>query len=99
MSTREEFDAVQDCFRAGMTTKVHSGHGIGLIYVLRLLRQKNGFLRIRTGRLSLFADLSHATGEEADGAFTLKDATGAGLRRVGRVQGTLLTFLIPLVRQ
>jgi hypothetical protein len=53
MSTREEFDAVQDCFRAGVTTKTHSGHGIGLKYVVRLLRQKKGFMRVRTGRLPI----------------------------------------------
>lgn len=99
LSTKEEFDAVQDCFRAGVTTKTHSGHGIGLRYVIRLLQQKKGFMRIRTGRLSLFADLSSVGAAEEEHMPRLMDASGSDLRRVGRVRGTLLTFLIPLVRR
>jgi hypothetical protein len=98
LSTKEEFDAVQDCFRAGVTTKTHSGHGIGLQYVVRLLQQKKGFMRVRTGRLSLFADLSSVMGAEEEHMPKLRDASGSDLRRVGKVRGTLLTFLIPLVR-
>jgi hypothetical protein len=99
MSMKEEFDAVRDCFRAGITTKTRSGHGIGLKYVIRLLRQRNGFMRIRTGRLSLFADLSSNAAVDQDYVPELVDASGADLRRLGRVEGTLFTFLIPLVRQ
>jgi hypothetical protein len=98
LSTKEEFDAVQHCFRGGITTKIHSGHGIGLKYVVRLLRQKKGFLRLRTGRLSLFADLSSPTAMDAEGPPSLRDASDGDIRRVSPVQGTLLSLLIPLVR-
>jgi hypothetical protein len=99
LTTGEEFDAVQDCFRVGVTTKTRSGHGIGLRYVIRLLQQKRGFMRLRTGRLSLFADLSLTDDRALDQTLRLEDSSGAGLQRVGRMQGTLVTFLIPLVHQ
>jgi hypothetical protein len=96
LSTKQEFGAVRDCFRGRVTTKTHSGHGIGLKYVLRLLRQRQGFLRLRTGRLSLFADLSKDGLTEADSAPDLRDASGGEVARRAVVQGTLMSLLIPL---
>ncbi|WP_194724053.1 hypothetical protein [Noviherbaspirillum malthae] len=47
-----EYKAVLACLRAGHTTASNPNRGLGLNDVLRALRKMNGFLRIRTNRLS-----------------------------------------------
>jgi hypothetical protein len=98
LSTKKEFEAVSDCFRGKVTTKTHAGHGIGLKYVVRLLRQKGGFLRLRTGRLSLFADLSGNESISSDEPPALRDAGDGEITRRGQMQGSLISLLIPLHR-
>jgi signal transduction histidine kinase len=94
-----EFAAVQSCFREGVSTKLRQGHGIGLHYVLELLQQEKGFIRVRTGRLSLYGDLSSVQAEDGRFELSLRDASGQEPQRMGRVQGTLITILIPLLKQ
>ena len=66
MTHDEELEAVQTCFGKNQTSKGRSGFGQGLYRVLRLLKQKNGFLRLRTGRLSLWLDLAASQWNDAD---------------------------------
>jgi hypothetical protein len=99
LSLQEEFEAVQNCFRGGVTTKSHAGHGIGLRYVANLLRQKGGFLRLRSGRLSLVADASSGQNQEIDASLDLRDASDSKLQKLRPMQGTLISLLIPLTTQ
>lgn len=92
---QEELDAIVNCFSKHGSSKARSAAGLGLCNLVDLLRAKGGFLRLRTGRRSLYADLSHerdrAYGDPPDlRAWT----TGAG--DPARVAGTLLTLLLPL---
>lgn len=48
----DEEDAVIECFKKWRTTSGNSLRGIGLFSVASLLRRRNGFLRLRTGRLA-----------------------------------------------
>jgi len=48
----QEQAAIADCFRKWATSSHNSHRGIGLFSVARMLRQKNGFMRLRTGRLA-----------------------------------------------
>jgi|GEM_PF-3169757 len=98
LTTPEEFAAVQGCFRKGVSTKPRAGHGIGLHYVLGLLKERRGFLRVRTGRLSLYGDLSSYDTSSGDLNLALKDASDSEPRRLGRVCGTLITIMAPLMR-
>lgn len=51
ISVQEEEDAVIECFKKWRTSSGNSLRGIGLFSVASLLRKRNGFLRLRTGRL------------------------------------------------
>jgi len=91
----EEVVLVQRCFGKNVSRKSISSAGLGLPTVIDLLRERNGFLRLRTGRLSLFSDL----GLEEQRAFgelpELRDwADPSG--RVAPIAGTLFTLLFPL---
>ena len=95
LSPQKERDLVEDCFRQNVSRKSLSSAGLGLPTMLDFLRERNGFLRLRTGRLALFADL----GLEDDRSF----GTAPDLRpwfhdadTSARVSGTLFTILFPL---
>ena len=91
---QEELQAVTDCFERHGSSQSIRGRGIGLPIVIAALRERNGFLRLRTGRQSLYADL----GEEADAPFgrsPMLRAWPVG-RPIARASGTLMTFLIPV---
>lgn len=52
ISIKEEEQAVVDCFKKWATSSHSTLRGIGLFSVAKMLREKNGFMRLRTGRLS-----------------------------------------------
>jgi hypothetical protein len=52
ITLEEEEEALIECFRKWKTTSGNSLRGIGLFSVARLLIRKNGFMRLRTGRLA-----------------------------------------------
>jgi hypothetical protein len=92
--------AVIDCFKKNATSKRHGDYGQGLPLVIKLLREKRGFLRLRTGRLSLYEDYSRPVGDpdsppDLQGGY-LPDKS---VRTLSRVEGTLVTLLVPLQSQ
>ncbi|MFC3711018.1 hypothetical protein ACFOMD_00455 [Sphingoaurantiacus capsulatus] len=93
LSIEEERAIVSDCFLRGRTSKRRAGFGEGLPLVIRLLRRHRGFLRLRTGRLSLHADLSTG-GNEVSPAF--ESWVPAGYQAAPPVTGSLLTIILPL---
>jgi hypothetical protein len=52
ISLQEEEDALIECFKKWKTTSGNTLRGIGLFSVARLLKRRNGFMRLRTGRLA-----------------------------------------------
>lgn len=95
MSLDEEFAAVQKCFQTGVSTKKDTAYGQGLPLVMQLLRKHKGFIRLRSGRLSLCADPSTHNDESTDPR--LRDICGAAepVRRAP-VQGVLITIILPM---
>jgi hypothetical protein len=95
MTTDQERKAVEECFAEGNTTKRHQRYGEGLPLVIRLLREQKGFLRIRTGRLSLHCDMTRevAASPDAPPAFESWEPSD---RPLAPVCGTLVTILIPV---
>ncbi|HTW29081.1 MAG TPA: hypothetical protein VME92_18280, partial [Acetobacteraceae bacterium] len=91
---QEELKAVIECFERHGSSQPIRGRGIGLPIVIAALRERSGFLRLRTGRQSLYADL----GEEADAPFGKSPTLRAWPdgRPVARASGTLMTFLLPV---
>ena len=94
LDPQEEIAAVTECFDKHKTTKGIDGRGMGLPIVIGALRERNGFLRIRSGRLALFSDL----GLEADAEFGSAPRLQSWSTRsnLPRAAGTLITFVMPL---
>lgn len=95
----EEYDFVRRCFFRNVSTRSAIGGGIGLPRMLQRLKAHKGFLRLRTGRLSLYQSFGRATTEELVASdYNLADATGGPghVTRHPRTHGTVLTLLIPL---
>jgi hypothetical protein len=90
----EEYQAVLECFRKSTSTKARAGAGLGLPNVVALLRKANGFMRLRTGRQSLFADL----GLEQDRLYGEPPNLGRMFpeRQIAPAAGTLYTLLFPV---
>lgn len=90
----EELKAIYACFDRHRSTKSIQGRGMGLPIVIAALRERGGFLRVRSGHHSLYADL----GEEFDVDF----GTAPNLRHwfdkdeLPQANGTLFTFFLPL---
>ena len=95
LSLEDEETATRACFGRG-SAKGESRFGEGLPHVVRLLRRQRGFLRLRTGRLSFFADYS---GEiQPDDAIGLRRHEPADTAPLGSAAGSLLTVLLPMRR-
>ena len=95
LSDAEEERAVRVCFGRG-TTKAGNRFGDGLPHVLRMLRKELGFLRLRTGHISLYADYSRP--EQQPEAPKLQRFR-PDRDELAPVAGSLLTLVIPLSRR
>lgn len=60
ISHEEELDAVRTCFQKHATTKASQFKGQGLSMALMALKSLDAFMTLRTGRLSLYQDLSRS---------------------------------------
>lgn len=85
----DELAAVNECFEKNVSSKSLSGAGQGLALIDGLLGDNNGFLRLRTGRLSVC--------RSGSGPLDLVD-TATGGKPVPRtpVCGTVLTCVLPM---
>jgi hypothetical protein len=95
---QEEIDAVIKCFSRHGSSKARSAAGLGLCNLVDLLRSKGGFLRLRTGRRSLYADLSLERERRYGEPPGLHPWT-AGVGDPARVAGTVVTLLLPLAQE
>jgi hypothetical protein len=96
-----EYDAVLSCLRKGGTTKAHDTRGNGLYRVMQAVKRSGGFIRMRTGRLSLVKTFSFG----ADPTPSPDDIRMDDLRHGGEPErqrawadGTVITVMIPLNR-
>jgi hypothetical protein len=94
-----ESSIVQQCLMSHVSSSLSEARGIGLPRMLHRLKIKKGFLRLRTGHLSLyksFADASINSLDDSD--FVLQDAETctSEVTRHARTFGTVLTVLFPL---
>lgn len=79
----EELEAVQTCFKKHATTKASQFKGQGLPMALMALQRLGAFMTLRTGRLSLYQDLSRSDTTE----FQPKNRF-ANLKRPAEIVGT-----------
>jgi hypothetical protein len=79
----EELEAVQTCFQKHATSRASQFKGQGLPMALMAMRSLNAFMTLRTGRLSLYQDLSRSDSAE----FAPKNRF-ANLKRPAEIAGT-----------
>lgn len=96
LSEDEEELAVRECFGRG-SAKGQDRFGEGLPHVIRVLQRQQGFLRLRTGRLSFFADFAGARGP-VEASQILQRWRNADSVPLATVAGSLLTIIVPLRR-
>ncbi|MCA9801199.1 MAG: hypothetical protein KC777_04400 [Cyanobacteria bacterium HKST-UBA02] len=90
-----ERKAVIDCFRKYMTTKPSDSSGMGLTAVLNHLQRLKGFLRLRTGRLSLFQALDK---KQSEIEFSPHD-WDKKLPMLPEAAGTTFTICVPVTSE
>ncbi len=96
LSDEQEETAVRECFGKG-SAKGESRFGQGLPHVMRILQRQGGFLRLRTGRLSLFADFSMPE-QKADSLQAIRRWDPVVDSSLAPVAGSLITIMLPLRR-
>ncbi|TAX01962.1 hypothetical protein ELI07_32755 (plasmid) [Rhizobium leguminosarum] len=99
-SIQDEIELVRDCFRKATSSFNTIAHGWGLPRVMQILKSSGGFIKIRTGRLSLYRwfdphSRSDVSFDEDDIDF--KDTEfGDDIVPHAPVTGAAITILFPL---
>lgn len=91
----EELEAVRRCFDKHVTRKHSSSAGLGLPNLVDVLSRQGGFLRLRTGRCALYANLAREPVNQFGQQPQLHHWFG-GDDPAPPVAGTLFTLLLPL---
>jgi len=107
ISIEEEYSTLLMCLKKHTTSHKEFGdfesRGLGLHRIMTLLDKKSGFLKIRSGRLLLYRDFIsnsfYNKGNSNDPIYWLLDWDNDGTNPTKRpkVDGTLITMLIPVV--
>jgi hypothetical protein len=99
-SIAEEYALFKRCFSFRQSSSGEPQKGNGLPVVMELLTALRGFLRVRSGRLSLYRDFVANPYQESDSCDLFDGATAAaasaGVTKFASVEGVAITFLIPL---
>lgn len=99
MPINQEYDLVRGCFLKNFTTQSDPSHGLGLPRVMQALKACGGFMRLRTGRLSLckwFPPRTNNVQFSPDDARFI-DAGGDGeIKSYAPVTGASFSILIPM---
>lgn len=96
-----EYELVRNCLLRNVSTRKQDGAGIGLPRMLSRLKGRGGFIRLRTGRLSLFRSFAGKQDTAlVDADYELNDAGGgaAGFTRHAPAVGAVVTLLFPIGR-
>jgi hypothetical protein len=98
----QEYNAVLKCLQKHSTTSEETHKGIGLHRVLQMLTLMGGFIRVRTGSLSLYRDfVMHPYEGKGDGSldepYLLDWESGStAIEPQEPVQGALMTMFLPV---
>lgn len=104
LNIREDINTIKKCLIKGQTSVVTSkgaSKGFGLDHVLKLLNKKRGFLKLRTGRASLYRDLIQAPYLETQNLseVVLNDWTSSSNStyvNMNSTEGTMITMVYPI---
>lgn len=98
-SIEDEYELVRSCFLKNVTTQLDPAHGLGLPRVLYALKACGGFLRLRTGRLSLckwFPPGVRAPHFEPEDTYFADAGGGTTILQHAPVAGAVFSILIPM---
>jgi hypothetical protein len=100
-SIEDEYHAVIECLQKGGTTKKSISRGNGLFRIMQVVKRSGGYIRIRSGRLSLvkaFTDNLDVSLSKQD--IEMVDANDGRIPTSARAwaEGTVITAMIPLNR-
>ncbi|MGR2826424.1 hypothetical protein FY048_13030 [Acinetobacter sp. 1124_18A] len=101
LDLKKEVEIVENSFTKGVTSKAESqGYGRGLHNVRTVLDNRNGFLSLRTGRVSLYRDFNlHPLTENDQTPLSLFDEiskSNAQYNELAHAEGLALSILVPL---
>lgn len=99
ISLKEEYQAVLNCFKKNMTsdqTSTSSFRGFGLPKVVETIGQL-GFLKIRTGHLSLYRDFNQSPIDVETEIINKNIHFNGGERHLAEIRGTLISVFYPFV--
>lgn len=95
-----EYKAVLSCLRAGHSTARNPNRGLGLNDVLRALRAMNGFIRVRTNRLSCYREFKiYSDSKENEVSPVLHDwrkGYSTKASEFASVRGATVSVLVPV---
>ncbi|MGV8867388.1 MAG: hypothetical protein ACOH2S_10730 [Janthinobacterium svalbardensis] len=95
-----EYDAVLSCLRAGHSSARNPNRGLGLNDVLRALRAMNGFIRVRTNRISAYREFKiyqDAKDSEVSGVLhDWKKGYSSKASAFAKVRGATVSVLVPV---
>jgi hypothetical protein len=95
-----EYSIIKKCFSARQTSSGKDNKGLGLPVVMDRLTKLNGFMKVRSGRLSLYRNFiaqPYAPGDSCDFSDWVTGLpANESLTQLGWVSGVAITFLIPL---
>lgn len=101
---QEDVDTIRKCLIKGQSSVTNNetkNKGFGLDEVLKLLDQKKGFLKIRTGRVSVYRDLiispyKPTTTHSEIELYDWIKCSYSNYSEMANVEGTLITLAYPL---
>ena len=100
-SIEDEYKAVIKCLDKGSTTKQSKSYGNGLFRIMQVVKASGGYIRIRSGRLSLVKAFTENLSEPViEQDLMMYDANREFASTPPRAwaEGTLITVMIPLNR-
>lgn len=97
---QEEYDIFRKCFNFRSTSTNRDNKGNGLPVVMNRLTKLNGFMRVRSGRLSLFRNFASKPFEGSDSCdfydWNNNKEAGIDITEMTKVEGVAISILIPL---
>lgn len=95
-----EYSAVTSCLAKGATTKRDNTSGNGLFRIMQVVKRTGGFIRVRTGNMSLIRCFNGDSRQLTPGDLSLVDLTEptGNPRRRAWAEGTTISVLLPMNR-
>lgn len=100
LSVQDEYEIFRKCFKFRQTSTSRGNKGNGLPVVMDRLTKLNGFMRVRSGRLSVYRDFVAAPYDEDEECmfydWVSRFSAEKALTQMAETSGVAISLLIPL---